>query len=62
MTSLIIDDIIHTGENDSNDPEDNTVAKIIAKGIYHLIDVLIVASYIYLFLEIQRQYDKIRRG
>lgn len=58
IMSLIIDKIIYTG--DPVKPRDETVGQLVAKGLYHLIDIIIIVSYIYLYREIRDQYAKIR--
>ena len=56
--SLIIDKIIYTG--DPVKPGGETIGQLVAKGLYHLIDIIIIVSYIYLYREIRDQYAKIR--
>jgi len=58
IMGLIIDKIIYTGEPVL--PRDETVGQLVAKGLYHLVDVIIIVSYIYLYREIRDQYSKIR--
>jgi len=58
IMSLIIDKIIYTG--DPVKQGDETIGQLVAKGLYHLIDIIIIVSYIYLYREIRDQYAKIR--
>ena len=58
IMGLIIDKIINTGQPEKLGGQ--TVGQLVAKGLYHLVDVIIIVSYIYLYREIRDQYNKIR--
>lgn len=58
IMGLIIDKIIYTGKPVI--PSGESVGQLVAKGLYHLVDVIIIVSYIYLYREIRDQYSKIR--
>ena len=52
IMSLIIDNLNPGGES---------VGELVAKGFYHLVDLIIIVSYIYLYRAIRDQYAKIRK-
>jgi hypothetical protein len=53
FAGLVIDDVIDL----HNDPIEEII-----KGIYHLVDAIIIGCYIYQYFQIMRLYDKIKSG
>ena len=61
LTSVVMDEI-YDKNDEYLDWGNLTIDEKVAKCLYHVMDIIIIVAYIYLYLAIKKEYEKISSG